>query len=700
MRHLRTILSLLLLLAVLTLALITALFFWITPERISARLERTLEEHLGLRVELSAPVSLKRLPSLEISIPSATLVRNGSNERVGTLDAALIRLHPWAVFARSPRIQHVLLDGLAIDLQANATDTPNSAGGPAFWNIGLVEIRNGAVTLPGTVPTVLSGLEARLEDMNETGGVIRLAGTLASSTVSGPVTLAGRISIAPGTASLQTRSSLSAVSATLDGLWQKRSLHAELQADALTPTPEGWNLSGPKLAASLPDGTTWTLSGDLVRLSGNRLDADSLSGSIRSRQAAGEISVAGSARVNASIEPAALSLADAVIDTHLTPADGEPLSGRLAGRLALSSMGDVDLELSGTLLGTALSAGIHPAPAGGENMQALTGSIHLGRVAPELLRILPPDSAWLSRLNFSGDVSVESLATMTDLAARANLSNGTLSLSSGSAKWLQGNAGFSARLTHEGMWQATLHARDVHVGDAFAGRITVLSGNAEGSIELAGRLHPEVGEALLSRADGHVLVRDGALSGFDALLARRLLLEELPETVPAEVLRPEARTAFDSLEFRTTLHEGRLVLADGRLQGRTQTEKTHPWSADLSGALHSGLLELNALFSFPPEGRIPSIRLPVAIRTAADLVPVWTPDWKKALSEAEAARADDPVTLKSLGRRVERAIRDFWQDLELPKIEMPEIPTPDWKLPDLPWRNAPETPEAPRQEAI
>ncbi len=39
------------------------------------------------------------------------------------------------------------------------------------------------------------------------------------------------------------------------------------------------------------------------------------------------------------------------------------------------------------------------------------------------------------------------------------------------------------------------------------------------------------------------------------------------------------------------------------------------------------------------------------------------------------------MTLDALGRRVERAIRDFWQGLELPEIELPKMP---WQSEDKP----------------
>lgn len=58
------------------------------------------------------------------------------------------------------------------------------------------------------------------------------------------------------------------------------------------------------------------------------------------------------------------------------------------------------------------------------------------------------------------------------------------------------------------------------------------------------------------------------------------------------------------------------------------------------------------------------------------------------------------MTLDRLGRRVERAIKDFWQGLELPDFKLPEMELPDWKLPKMPWEKDEPAPGKPASPAI
>ena len=62
MRYLRYFLTVLLILAVLTLIVVTAQFFFTTPERVGARLNHFLEVTAGLRLENPQPAELKRFP--------------------------------------------------------------------------------------------------------------------------------------------------------------------------------------------------------------------------------------------------------------------------------------------------------------------------------------------------------------------------------------------------------------------------------------------------------------------------------------------------------------------------------------------------------------------------------------------------------------------------------------------------------------
>ena len=724
MRSLRTILVILLFFAVLALLLVAALFFWITPERISSRIERTLEEHLSLRAEFSAPLAVKRLPDLEIYLPATTLTCSGSNEKVGTIASGLIRLHPWAIFAQSPRIEHMLLDGLSVDLQStacnslttNATNASNTAT-VAFWNARLVEVRNGNLTLKTPTPATLSALDVRFEDMTETGGILRLAGNLESPTMSGPVTLAGHLSIRPGVDSLFARTTFDTASATLDGLWNAHSVHAAFSATHLEPTQQGWQLQGSTLNLQMPDGSTWQVASDNVGLSDGYLDANALSVAATLKLPAGTLTATASGRANVNLKPVAVSLENAVINTTLsstttnaptTTSSNDPLNGQLTGHVVFSALGDADIDLSGTLFGEAFSAKVRPN-AQESQLHSLTGEIRFGALQTALLSQIPFDPAWLSQLHFEGEVSAESLHEipgLSNLTAHASFADNALTLSSGRADWLQGRVDFTTHFAQDGQWSADIRARDLLLEEGFQklGRPVAISGRTEGMLRLAGALHPEVGQSALSQADGRFLLRDGALYGIDAPQARRILFEELPNAVPAEVLRPEAATRFGRLAFETTLREGHITVTNGLVEGPVSADGTSPWQGTLAGELRTNKLNLNLGFDFPTEAQLPAFALSTHAQMDANLTPMWTIDWQAALATAETARSDEPTTLKSLGRRVERAIRNFWQELELPKIEMPDVELPkmpDWKMPELPWQKEhPEETRPSNQQAI
>ena len=63
-------------------------------------------------------------------------------------------------------------------------------------------------------------------------------------------------------------------------------------------------------------------------------------------------------------------------------------------------------------------------------------------------------------------------------------------------------------------------------------------------------------------------------------------------------------------------------------------------------------------------------------------------------------RSGEPFSLDAFGRRIERAIKDFWQGLELPQMELPKFELPDWKLPKMPWQKDETAPAAPQHPVV
>ena len=113
MRYIRVLLALFLFAAVIVLILVTALAWWITPDRVGHRLAEALNTHLALKADFQGPIEIKRLPELRITLPAATLTRSTDGSQAGRFDAAVIALKPWSFFAESPRIDHILIDGLS-----------------------------------------------------------------------------------------------------------------------------------------------------------------------------------------------------------------------------------------------------------------------------------------------------------------------------------------------------------------------------------------------------------------------------------------------------------------------------------------------------------------------------------------------------------------------------------------------------------
>ncbi|MDO5530724.1 hypothetical protein [Sutterella sp.] len=766
MRYLRTVIALLLFVALIALALVAALSFWITPERVTSRLEAALETHLGMRAELSGPVSVKRLPTLEITLPKGTLVRTDNLSQVGSFSTAILSLKPWAIFAESPRVDHVLIDGLMLSIPAAQTapapapaaeapavtaalpapeaaqEAPAAAADAAapaeteaapaeekpaaapaknqestrqtFWNIALAELRNTSLTFEpgvfGPAAVELTGTELRLEDMSETGGVVRLAGNLKSAEATGAVTFAGRISFAPGAGDLVSRMTLASASAALDGLWRSKSVHADASAQSLAPRAGGWTITGARVKADFASGLSLTVSGDEADLTALGLTSDRLASSLTAPLGAAKVSLDGSARVAASFEPAALTLDTIDVTSRiLQEGRGElpasPNPGRITGQVNWAADGASSADLQGTLFETQVRVKVS-SPASAAARPAFTGEIQIGRMPPRILSELSSFRDWLGLADFTGRISVEGIGPdsgLSGLAADAVLASGAASLSNGTARWMGGDADFAGILAADGSWNVSLRVRNADA-TRIPGPVVrppLLTGVLSGSIDLAGSLGSKDTAAGVTSADGQFEITEGRFTGLDVTSAHTILVDTTPEATPPAVTAADASTAYGRIAFRTGLAEGGLAILDGSAEGER-------WSATFSGTAAAGFPVLDVKFLFPAEGKIPE--LPLAARLslsqkAGERAPAWALDWKSAAAIVDAARSGEPFSLDRAMRRAERAIRDFWEGLELPELKLPEIKIPDlpdlpgWHLPKMPWADDEEpgtTPETPR----
>lgn len=710
MRHLRTVTALLLFLALIVLAAVAALSFWVTPERVAQRVANALETHLGLRIEYSAALTLKRLPELEVTLPGSSLVRAADGERLGGFSAAVIRLKPWAIFAESPRVDHILVDGLELTLTPGtpaSTEKARRLSG-TYWDVALMELRNSAVTIRsdlfGTAPIRISALEARLEGMSETGGVVRAAGSLEGAALSGAATLSGafRFTADAATEALLPRLALDSPAFTIDGLWRSRSVHAELNAAAFAPDGAGWRLTAPALKAAFADGASWRVSAPEAALTAGSLSAERADASLTLASAEGSLSADGSAKLDWHASPAAITLTAIELTSSWTPqgAQSAAAASRLTGSFSAAVGGAARADLQGTLFGTSVRISAASEAAADALRPQLKGEIRLGVVDPAVAAVLPWRPEWLGFADFEGTVSVDGFgpaAGFSTLSAEAKLSDGALSLARGAGEWLGGRLDFAGFVARDGLWKANLKVRGARA-EAWAtglGRPAALSGRVDGALNLGGTLSPEPGKPRISEADGAFTVADGAFAGFNIPLAHKILVEETPDATPPEVRQPQSTSAFDELSFKTALETGApaLRITDGRV-------KAEAWTADFTGVFTRGRLTLAPVIHFPALEKVPAFDLAAALETDGSAAPVWKADWTGAARVVAEARSGEPFSIEAFGRRVERAIKDFWQGLELPQMELPKFELPDWKLPKMPWQKDEPAPAAPQQPAV
>lgn len=707
MRYIRVLLAVFLFAAVIVLILVTALAWWITPDRVGHRIAEALNAHLALNAEFQGPIEIKRLPKLRITLPAAALTHSTDGSAAGRFDAAVIELKPWSFFAESPRIDHILVDGLSYNPKPGTPAASEAANrlSTTLWDVELMELRNSTIAFDagvfGPAEARLSAIQARLENISEKGGAIRLAGMLESASVSGSASFAGIVRFKDGAGDLLTRFALDSPAVTLDGLWNRRSVHAEVCAKSVAPTGSGWQIESPDARTVFANGPEITAAAPSALLSPETFASDRLSLSAALNTRDGQLSASGTLKAMHRFQPQNTELSQIDLTTRFAPKDasGEATESRLTGNASWSEDGSAEIRLTGTLLGAALSFNASSSPAETEDRRlSLNGDLTLGELSSERLAQLPWDLEWLSLINFRGNISIAGLGPvwgLSDLSAHAELFKGGLILSEGKGDWLGGKTDFAAILTPDGAWHANIRARDGRAESWFSSqnRPAAISGRTDATLALAGSVQTPESPAKLLQADGTVRIASGAFAGFNVPLAFRILADETPDATPPEVRQPHSVSAFNELSFTTAVKDGRLILSEGKASAEG-------WSASFTGEALSGNLLIHAVFHAPAAGKLPELSLAASAQTGSDLAPVWTAEWDKAAQAVNQARSGEPMTLDRLGRRVERAIKNFWQGLELPDIKMPEIELPDWKLPKMPWEKDEPAPQKPASPAI
>ena len=354
MRTLRTTIVILLFLSLLALSLVGALTLYATPERVTARAAAMLESHLGLRAELSGDVELKRLPKLILRIPAGELIHTKDSTHAGRFASAEIELAPWSLFAQSPRVDRVAVDRLELNdiSYAKLLENTTPSAEHAVWNIDQLELTQASIrfdALPHVGAGMLSALDAEFSNLSETGGTVRLAGTLTlpqAPSISAALVSEGSAQTLNGltgtltftgvfTFDAQKGLVLQMPAATFDGISGSMNFKASASASRLTSAPMGqpWIAEKPALGGSLRESTTFSIQAPTASITSDGVFAEYASARGQLSAAKRNWSLAGTAGVdlswaNGSLKLSALDLSSSTDSTTVN---------RLTGTLNLSA---------------------------------------------------------------------------------------------------------------------------------------------------------------------------------------------------------------------------------------------------------------------------------------------------------------------------------------------------------------------------
>ena len=716
MRTLRTTIVILLFLSLLALSLVGALTLYATPERVTARAAAMLESHLGLRAELSGDVELKRLPKLILRIPAGELIHTKDSTHAGRFASAEIELAPWSLFAQSPRVDRVAVDRLELNdiSYVKLLENTTSSAEHTVWNIDQLELTQASIrfdALPHVGAGMLSALDAEFSNLSETGGTVRLAGTLTlpqAPSISAALVSEGSAQTLNGltgtltftgvfTFDAQKGLVLQMPAATFDGISGSMNFKASASASRLTSAPMGqpWIAEKPALGGSLRESTTFSIQAPTASITSDGVFAEYASARGQLSAAKRNWSLAGTAGVdlswaNGSLKLSALDLSSSTDSTTVN---------RLTGTLNLSA-DTLQTDLEGTFFGTTVS--LHLAQLSGN---AVSGNIALGAASAATLESLSPlwghfvaaDGRDFKIAFTIGTLKLSEtgkLTALNDVSADLTRSAGIVNLTRGQAAFLNGAVQLAGTLTPDGIWRINSTLKGADAQNAFAVPAPI-AGRMDGTFDLEGTFYPLEGTITVAEAKGKVRLTEGTLLGIDLEKARQILINEAPETLPPELVAKTARTRLSELTAdialtKTSESEHFIKISGKALAPRVGSAEL-PWIAEFAGEASHSQTTIDIKATLAAEGKTPELMLPVQVIFKTGSAPQWIINWFAAAQPAAAAHADEPFTLKKLGQKFERAMKDFWNGIEFPEIDMPKLPS----LPKMPWDS--DESAAPRQ---
>lgn len=726
MRYLRYFLTVLLILAVLTLIVVTAQFFFTTPERVGARLNHFLEVTAGLRLENPQPAELKRFPKLVATLPAGEIVDVKTGCALGAFDRAVFTLEPFALFAETPKIARIEVDGAVLEVpterirlprsaQSSVTEPPTdearvgneeldrieqpekpgiSSESDVFWTINEIELRDAEIRLSGAASSAtLTGTRLVLRDFSENGATFQINTALIAGGFKGE--FLGSTAV---TRSKDGRLRATALSTAFSGLAFEEKTELSLAADSLVLANEGLEASNLSVRAQSADGLTLSATAPRARLTEADFAAV-LRIDVQARVGEETLNFLASGSLEHAFGTGRTALSQLAIDT--APGNAAGAASRLTGSLEIDrTERSGAVALDGFFFGAPaeLKARIALPGLSPSERPLLEGRIRTGEPTEHETALLGLFARAARHIDFKGTLDFTGLAAdaqatafQADVIAQA----GRVTVSSRNAQCFSGETAFTATLAPDATWRAKAVIADGSAGSLFGvlGFSPVASGVLSGELVASGRISAET---YLSKLEARGVVRTGVLKGFDLVKAVDILVADRPEETPPEVVKPEAATPFETLRFDVCLGCSSVDEAPAvEIKGEALGEN---WHAGFSGTRSA----LQTRFDVALGEDRPHVPLAAELkRSASPTAYVWTPDWQHAYAHVEEVLPSG-FSIEGALRRFKRTLRDFWEGLEAPALPSFEesISTPNFELPTLPdnWR-WPWEDDAPAQTA-
>ena len=665
MRYVRLFLVVLTGLALLCLGIVAGLYAYATPERLSSRIAAALERDCGLRLTPSAPITVKRLPRLEIRYPR-TAVQADAARLSGNVESVVISMHPFAVFAQSPKIDSILIDRPTVSVSAASLDRLFSDNtNPLSITIDKVSVTDGEFQL--TEGPVLTKTSAGLSGMPETGASFAVASLVSDPIFSGSLSLSGRTDWRRGVNRLR----LEDIRAAAKGLASGRSL--ELNAECRLIEADAGRVTASDLKTSITESDGVRLTAEMPQLLVGKdgASADNFAFNADFPIGNSRESLRGSASADIGLNGRGIRLSRISAESsRLLPDGTAKASGMISGAFSWNpDDASGELRLEGQYLDTPVMIALTGSrDTSQDNTAAVSGTVQLGDVSSvsnlSLIRIFRRLTAVKADIDISAAL-LENPVGLTGFRGRLTSSGGRLILTDGTAAAQTGAFPFQAELGSDGRWNISARWEDLQPTSAMP---PVFTGRTSGSLNISGRIDDSEQCSFRLRIDA----KDGLIYGADLQTVSTVMAEEQPDAFPREAFTEQSSTHFSSLSMTVYGDHGKWTVADGRAEGSG-------WQASFSGA--DG--KIAADVRFRPSGVRGTFDMPVSLAVSGRSLPVWTPDWQKALSSAVAADGELPMTAGRMKDKLLRELRRWWDEFDPSSMKLPEFNLPEFTLPEF-----------------